>query len=185
MGDTALLNFEYEVLEHLPGYAEDIIYIPKQGPGVGRDGMIIQFSLPQNIYWIGMFAFGELNNRNSLNVFPGPGKDKLSIVSRGEAYIVTAKDSASFVHVGLGPVYGSMPIPQMNLSIFYDSTQVVAYDEQGLAWATNRISWDGLRKVSYNGTSIIGEAWDSPEDAWVIFVIDPSDGSHTGVASCL
>jgi hypothetical protein len=39
-------------------------------------------------------------------------------------------------------------------------------------WRSNRISWDGFRKVEIRGTELLGEAFSPVSDAWAPFRLD-------------
>jgi hypothetical protein len=133
--------------------------------------------------WIGSFACGDLSPNALTGVYTLPSPHKVLVIARGEAYIVNIENPLEYEHLNILPVMGAIPITDAGLIVLHDFTRCDGYDSTGRRWGTPSISWDGLRDVLYDGKLIVGEAWDSPNDAWIAFSVDPSDGSFTGGAS--
>lgn len=173
-------TFEYEVLSEFPGVASNIVYIPSYGGGSGHDGVIIKF-LPNNGEpWIGVFAFGDSLRNEVCWVNPGPGPSQLTILARGRAYIASPNNPNSYIDVKSFPAITAIPVLSRGLMLFHDYTEIVAYDEQGLAWETSRISWDGIEIDEISDNTVLGRGWDAPSEEWVQFNVDLTTGSHQG-----
>ncbi|MEP3244602.1 MAG: hypothetical protein ABJN40_00020 [Sneathiella sp.] len=184
MNETLDLNFEYQLLSEMPGRAfEEIVYVPNDGSGMGRDGVMIKFLPESGKRWIGVFAFGDMLPDGECRVYPGPGRSQLTILAKGDAYIVSPDNPASFVCVKSCPVIHAVPVPRQNLMLFHDYTEIVAYSERGLAWETARISWDGIKIDEVSDTKIFGKGWDAPNEKHVEFSVDLANGSHIGGSS--
>jgi len=182
MDEKPVCDFEYKVLSELPATSQ-VIYIPNEGSGVGRDGVMVKF-LPLNVTpWTGIFAFGDMHPSGECKVYPGPGRNRLTIVARGEAYIASPNDSSSFEHVKSCPVIRTVPAQNSGLMLFHDYTEIVAYNESGLAWETKRISWDGIEIDEVSDNEILGKSWDAPNEKFVEFRVDLVNGHHQGGAS--
>lgn len=184
MDRTAEHDFEYRVLSELPGGAsEKIVYIPNDGSGVRRDGVLVKFLPDSGEPWIGIFAFGDMLPGGECQVYPGPGRNHLTILAKGDAYIASPNNPASFIHVKSCPAIYAVPVPSRNLILFHDYTEIVAYNENGLAWETARISWDEIEIDEVSDTTIFGNSWDAPNEKHVQFSVDLTDGSHQGGSS--
>lgn len=181
--NNSLCDFEYEVIHEIPSVVSQIIYIPNEGPGVGRDGVMVKFSPSNGASWIGIFAFGDMLPGGECKVYPGPGEKRLTILAKGEAYIVSPDDSSSFIHVKSCPAVRAIPVPNWNLMLFHDYTEIVAYNETGLAWETRRISWDGIEVDEVSDDAVTGKSWDAPNEKHVEFRVYLANGSHQGGSS--
>jgi hypothetical protein len=177
------LNFEYEVLRELPRDGKKLVYIPNEGTAVGRDGVIVKISPSNGDSWVGVFAFGDMLPSGECSVYEGPESNCLTVVAKGEAYIVQSGKPCSFNHVESCPVLGVIPVPTHSLILFYDYTEIAAYGENGLLWQTKRISWDGIEINSISDSEIIGSSWDAPNDKYVEFTVNLTDGTHQGGSS--
>lgn len=183
MNETPIVDFEYKVLTELPGNNSRVVYIPNEGAAVGRDGVIVKFIPPEGDTWVGIFAFGDMLPNGGCKVCPGPGKNHLTIISKGEAYIASPYDPALFKLVKSCPVIDAISIPSNNLMVFYDFTEVSAYGENGLVWETKRISWDGIKIDEVTSNEIIGQSWDAPNEEYVEFRVNLTNGFHKGGAA--
>jgi len=184
MDEKFLCNFGYKVLDEVPSVASTIVYIPNEGPGVGRDGMIVKFtssSIEES--WIGIFAYGDMLPSGECKVYPGPGRNLLTILAKGEGYIASPDDPSSFVHVKSCPAIRAIPITNHKLMLFHDYTEIVAYSEYELVWETSRISWDGIKIDEVTENEIIGKSWDAPTEKYVSFKVDIRNGNHQGGSS--
>ena len=176
------LQSRYEILEELPNSSTRLVYIPNEGPGLSRDGIIVRFSPLDGDPWIGVFAFGEMTGETG--IFPGPGDiHLLTVLAKGEAYIVNMNDPSWFHHVDLNPVIRAIPISKYSMMVFHDFTDIVAYNEKGLIWETGRISWDGIEIHSITDEELLGESWDAPSGEKVTFRVRLSSGFHIGGSS--
>jgi hypothetical protein len=181
--DELECDFEYQVLSELPGGVSKVVYIPNKDSGVGRDGVIVKFFPDNGEPWIGIFAFGDMLPSGDCQICRGPGRNHLSILAKGDAYIASPNIPASFIHVKSCPAIRVVPVPSRNLMLFHDFTEIVAYNENGLAWETARISWDGIKIDEVSDTAILGKSWDAPNEKHVQFSVDLTDGSHQGGSS--
>lgn len=183
--DKIECSFEYQVLHDLPGGASKIFYMPNKGPGIGRDGMMIKFFPDHGESWVGIFAFGDMLPNGNCQAHLGPGPNHLTVLTKGDAYIVAPNNPDSFIQVKSCPVIDAIPVPNRNLMLFHDYTEIVAYNENGLAWETTRISWDGIEIEEVSNNTILGKSWDAPNEKYVQFNVDLTDGSHQGGSSPL
>ncbi|GAB4161881.1 MAG: hypothetical protein Tsb009_39060 [Planctomycetaceae bacterium] len=130
--------------------------------------------------WIGIFRSGA----GGLNgVFGTPSPDIVCVVSNGQGYWVPVSEPGEFVEIQSSPILHVFAIPSCKLIGFVDFTEIEAYGPEGQLWITERLSWDGLEIVETTERGIRGQAWDSPANEHVEFVVDPHDGTHVGGSS--
>jgi hypothetical protein len=55
-------------------------------------------------------------------------------------------------------------------------------DSSGIAWTTERLTWEGLTIVDIKGDKLLGRGWDALADKEVPFEVDLRTGKHTGGA---
>lgn len=176
-------SFRYQILSELPVDNLKLVYIPNGGSCVGRDGVIVKLLPYDGESWVGIFAFGDMLSNGSCNAYFGPGRNHLTVLAKGEAYIVLPSDPCSFIRVKSCPAICAIPVPSHDLMLFHDYTEIVAYNENGLVWETKRISWDGIKIEEISDSAILGKSWDSLNGKNVQFSVDLTDGSHQGGAS--
>jgi hypothetical protein len=181
--EKCTLDFAYEVLRELPGNQQELVYVPNKVLGINRDGVMIRFFPQRGDSWIGVFAFGDMLPNGECAIYEGPSAHCLTIVSKGEGYIVSPETPNSFKHVSACPILGVVPIRSHNLILFYDYTEITAYNEDGLLWRTKRISWDGIEIDLISDKEIVGKSWDAPNNKYVEFRVNLTSGSHQGGAS--
>jgi hypothetical protein len=144
---------------------------------------MVKFSPAHGASWVGIFAFGDMHPGGECKSYLGPGKEHLTVIAKGEAYIVSPKDSSSFLHVKSCPAICAIPIPGWNLMLFHDYTEIMAYNESGLAWESKRLSWDGIEIGEVSGDAVSGKSWDAPNEKNVEFRVNLANGSHQGGSS--
>lgn len=64
-----------------------------------------------------------------------------------------------------------------------DYTNIVAFNDAGFAWRTDRLSWDGVTIEMITENEIHGRGWSAPEHDWVDFTVNLVTGEHTGGAA--
>lgn len=178
-------NYEASVLTSIPTDGTALYCFPGAIADGVVDGPIVQIvrGHENEQPWVGTFADGDLSPNALTGIFTHPNPEWVCVVARGEAYIVNVSDPSQHESVNVVPVMGIVPVPSAGILVLYDFTRLVAFGAKGVKWRTPRLSWDGLRDVSFNGEKIVGTAWDSPGNRWVSFAIDPLNGSFVGGAS--
>ena len=179
-------SYTVEVLEELPPAKDSRrFYFPGPSSAGGRDGVLVKVNPRQAGAepWIGVFAFGLVSPKGVTGVFTCPNPEQLCVVARGAGYVVTATNPAQRELLEAEPVLGVYPVASSRVLVFADYLRLVAYGQEGRAWSTARLSWDGLQVDEVNGGWLLGRGWSSPESRHVDFVVDLRTGSHEGGAS--
>ncbi len=167
-------------LPSMPGKTKQMHY-----PGAtekGGGGIAVRITPVEGPSWIGTFASGNYPKTLS-GIFSCPDERSICVVSSGQAYIVRTDAPYLWEEVSLFPILGAYPIPQGNILVFADFTELTAYGAEGIAWVTPRLSWDGLKITEMTADYIKGFAWDSPQQREVEFLVEVRTGHYTGGSS--
>jgi hypothetical protein len=68
------------------------------------------------------------------------------------------------------------------LILFVGFTSITALGSSGIAWTTERLTWEGVTITEINGSKLQGHGWDALADKEVPFEVDLKTGKHTGGA---
>jgi hypothetical protein len=78
------------------------------------------------------------------------------------------------------PVTDLRSVVEEGLLLFVGFTSITALGSAGIAWTTERLSWEGVRITRIVGGELHGFGWDATSDKEVAFVVDLKTGKHTG-----
>lgn len=168
-------DYDVELLDCVPATGIPRYYYPPGSSCGGRDGLIVRV---ESVYsgqhsWIGQFAFGD---EGTSGVYAGPGKSQLSVVSRGEGYIVDVADPSNWQRIQAGPITQVIPVLSRGLLVFADPWHLCAYGSLGIAWGTVRLAADGFKIVEVTDDRITAEG-DSLVSELDTFSIDLASGA--------
>ena len=98
----------------------------------------------------------------------------------GYAYIIHTHRPERTVHIGLKPVAEVRVLKEDGLLLFVGFHAMVAWGRDGLAWATKRLSWEGVRITEVAEGGVRGVGWDLMKDREVEFRVDLRTGESEG-----
>lgn len=174
--------YEVEILTELEqGY--EVYYYPSVSKLGGGDGLIVKIIPKVDKAWIGVFEFGTSGETGLSNVFRIPNSPKLCVVANGAGYIVSSLDKTYCLSVNAVPIKDVRISEKEGTVIFADFTDLIAYDDQGIKWCTERIALDGFTISSISDTVITGEYYDPRSDDIEFFTVDLSSGDIKRVPS--
>lgn len=169
-------NFDVQILSELPNQNCSHLFYPGGTTNGGKDGILIEVSPELGSNWIGTFA-KDLTYPNSLNkVLAWINPNKIFVISSGVGFIVNVFAPTKYEVIGIEPIIQAIPIPEKNMFVFSDYTNVTAYSEDGMLWQTDRISWNGLKIDSIHNSYLQGTYFDVKNDEDSSFIVDLSDG---------
>ena len=113
-------------------------------------------------------------------IFACPNPHELCAVAGGYAYIIDTASPERSTHIPLKPVTEVLPLRENGLLIFAGFHTILAWGDDGLAWQTARLSYEGLRITGVEGDSLHGFGWNLMTDKEVAFSIDLRTGTHIG-----
>jgi hypothetical protein len=125
-------------------------------------------------------ALGFTDPTMPTGVFACPNPDELCAVAGGYAYIVNTTHPEHSTHIALKPVVEVRSLPEQNLLLFSGFHTILAWGKDGHAWETAKLSWEGLRITSVEGSTLHGFGWNLMTDKEVAFSVDLLTGQHQG-----
>lgn len=171
-------NYTVEIINELG--SEERYYYPNGNMIGGKDGLIIKISPSNSNAWIGVFAYGELARNGTFGVYTMPNPNQLCVVSNGAGYIVNSDNPENWTEVKSIPITDVRCIEKQKIILFADYTQLVAYDETGIKWRTDRLAYDSLKILWVDDNILKGEFWNIRNEDNQIFEVNLNDGSQIG-----
>jgi hypothetical protein len=178
-------NWSVETLKNAPliAPARQFIY-PQQIAGEedalarGALQLIVRPSIGGN--FLATCALGFTDKSMPTGVFSCPNAYQLCAVAGGYAYIIDTHHPEHATHIPLKPVVEVRVLPTHSLLIFAGFHTILAWGQQGQAWETQRLTWEGLRITSIEGDTLHGIGWNLLTDKEVPFTVDILTGHHQG-----
>ncbi len=174
--------FEFEVLSELGSGNTKRRFYPGAVESGGHDGLNVRVVPHEGEAWIGTFAFGRFGPKTITGVFATPNPTKLCVVAEGEAYIVDVANPKEHENLSIVPVIAVRSSAKHRLLIFANHTELFAIGANGIAWRTERLSWDGLKLTTMTDETLCGVFWDIRTESEQSFSVDLATGTHIGGA---
>lgn len=176
-------SFKFEVLSELRAANPRRWFYPGANESGGQDGVNIQMVPSEGQEWIGTFAMGRFGSKSITGVFTAPNADRLCVVAQGQAFIVDANNPNDCESLPIVPVIDVRSSKEHQLLIFASYTELLAVGVNGIAWRTERLSWDGLKLTHVTKEAIHGVFWDIQTESEQGFTVDLVTGAHSGGVS--
>lgn len=158
---------EYKVLECLPTYGPMYVSIGNRFFEY-TEGFVVQFRQQDGNEWVANFAKG----RSKLNGVFDLQDAKYLVVAGGSCYVMRADGRRPIDEFGGEYEFAfTRDNGQIILVSWIDITVV---EPTGMNWDSPRISWDGIKDVSLEGSRVSGQAWapETGEGVWRPFSYD-------------
>jgi hypothetical protein len=177
-------SYEVRVLEAAPPVhpVEKLYHYPVEMEEGDRSGAYVRVVPQGGPAWVGFFALGFDSDQVVSEVCSSPDPDSFCTVVGGYAYVVKADDPAQWFRVEQRPVVDLRVLSQYGLLLFAGFTTITAVGSAGIAWTTERLSWEGLMIIYIKGDRLLGRGWDALADKEVPFEVDLKTGKHMGGA---
>ena len=151
----------YEVSEvgEFPGtgtFTEPVLYFPPPQKGPEHVGLWLRMRPLNSASWIGVFAFGYRSPRALSRVISTPDPKRVCVIASGGGYVVDADKPAVWDKIPLLPVIDVRAIPERQILVFADFTNLAAYGANGLVWRSPRLCWDDLKILNVTQDTIEG-----------------------------
>lgn len=152
-------------------------YYPGASTEGGSDGLIVEVISPYRKGWMGIFAFGKISPKAISGIYSMPDPDKFCVVSKGAGYIISSTDPKTWQEVKSIPIMDVRPIVSKKILVFADYTDLVAYDETGIRWRSERLAYDNFKIIDVTTRSLKCEFWNIQNEANEVFEVDLANGS--------
>jgi hypothetical protein len=175
-------NYEVRILESAPPVhpVEKMYHYPVELEEGDRSGAFLRVVPNSGPAWVGFFALGFDSDQVVSQVCSSPDPDSFCTVVGGYAYLVKANNPVGWLRVEQRPVVDLRVLSQQGLLLFAGFTTITAVGSAGIAWTTERLSWEGLSITDIKGDKLLGRGWDALADKEVPFEVDLKTGQHTG-----
>jgi len=169
--------YRFEFLDGLPPYGPAAIPFPQDGRGAFREGVVIRFHGADGTSWVGNFQRGSSQGFDC--AVDHPDHHLVIVVAGGKGYVVDP-DLKRQTHSFGGGIDFVRQVPSLNIVVISDGIRLAAFCARGIAWSSDRISWDGIRNIAITGSTLRGEAWSPIPPAWHPFEVDLLTGESRG-----
>ena len=123
-------------------------------------------------------AFNAGDPTMPTGVYATPNPSLLCAVAGGYGYLIDPANPTQSTHLDQRPI--TAVLPTENLLLFAGFHTIQAWGKDGLAWTTQRLSWDGLQLGEVHENILHGTGWHMPSDKEIPFEVDLLTGQHTG-----
>jgi len=177
-------NYEVKILESAPPVhpLEKLHHYPIELEEGDRTGAYVRVIPREGPAWTAFFALGFESDGVVSAICSCPDPDFFCAVVGGYGYVVKANDPAQWFRLDQRPVVEFRVLTQPKLLLFSGFTNISAVGTSGLAWTTERLSWEGVKITAIEGEKLRGTGWDALSDNEVPFEVDLATGKHTGGA---
>lgn len=168
----------YEVLTGLPTYGPMALPFSAGGWtgawGGHSEGLVVKFYPIAKDAWVGNFQPGSGGWQG---VVEHPNEQHLIVVSGGQGYVVDP-ETHQLVSLLPGDIQHVVSLPELGAIVVSDGLSFEAIKSSGVWWRSPRISWDKIRNIKVEGTTLRGEASmpTAGEDQWSPFALDLMTG---------
>jgi hypothetical protein len=155
---------------------------PREVEEVERGALEFVVRPNQGADFLATFALGFADPAVPTGVWSCPNPQWLCAVAGGYAYLVNTTDPQEWEQVKYHPVLSVIPLLSQQLLLFSGHQSLMAYDPNGKAWETGRLSWEGVKILEVHESSLTGLGWDLITDREFNFEVDLRTGEHIRVA---
>lgn len=177
-------NYEVRMLESAPPVhpLEKLYHFPVELEEGDRNGAFLRVTPQSAPAWTGFFAQGFDSGQVISMICSAPDPDFFCAVVGGYAYLVKTTDPAQWLRIEQRPVVDLRVLSHHGLLLFAGFTAITAVDRSGIAWTTERLTWEGLAITAISGDTLRGVGWDALADREAPFEVDLKTGKHQGGA---
>jgi hypothetical protein len=163
--------------------ARQFVY-PQQVAGeedaLGRGAMLVSVKPARGAEFLATCALGFRERSLPSGVWSCPNSGDLLAIAGGYAYLVDTARPEVCVHLPMRPVTRVAVAAEQGLLLLAGFHNVLAVGEGGIAWESERLSWEGVVLGEMIGGALHGTGWDMHKDEDVAFVMDLRTGRFTG-----
>lgn len=177
-------NYEARMLDGPPPIhpLEKLYHFPVELEEGDRAGTYVRIVPAKGLAWSGFFALGFASDQVVSAICACPDPDSVCVVAGGYSYVVKVTDPTEWLQVEQRPVVDLRVVFPLGLILFAGFTSITAVGTSGIAWQTERLSWEGIRFTGIEVDKLHGFGWDVVSDKEVAFEVDLKTGKHSGGA---
>jgi len=156
------------------------LYVPGEEDAISRGAMLLNVKPRDAANFLATCALGFREPSLPTGIFACPRPDDMLAVAGGYAYLVDTTAPDRCLHVPLKPVTAILAAPGEKLLLLAGFHHIFAIGEQGLAWESAKLSWEGVTMTDFVGGMLHGTGWHMQSDRELPFALDLATGKHTG-----
>lgn len=156
------------------------LHVAGEEDAMNRGAMLVDVKPAIGGQFLATCALGFRELSLPSGVFACPRADDLLAVAGGYAYLVDTLKPETCVHLQLRPVVSILAAPEDGLLLLAGFHNIVAIGVDGIAWQSERLSWEGVAMGEVVGGALHGTGWHMQSDKDVPFVLDLQTGKHSG-----
>ena len=156
------------------------LFVPGEEDAMGRGAMLVEVKPATGGVFLATCALGFREASLPSGVFACPRKGDLLAVAGGYAYLVDTLAPAGCLHLPQRPVTAILAAPEDGLLLLAGFHSLLAVGENGVAWESERLSWEGVAMTEVVGGALHGTGWNMQSDKDVPFVLNLRTGKHSG-----
>ncbi len=154
--------------------------VPGEEDTLARGAMLLNVKPATGGQFLATCALGFRDSALPTGVYACPRADDLLAIAGGYAYLADTLQPEHCLHVPLKPVTQVLPAPDDALLLLAGFHHIVAIGAGGLAWQSERLSWEGIALGNIAGGAMHGTGWNMQSDRDIPFILDLRTGQHTG-----
>ena len=156
------------------------LHVAGEEDAMNRGAMLVEVKPAAGGLFLATCALGFQEASLPSGVFACPRPDDLLAVAGGYAYLVDTLHPETCLHLPLRPVASILAAPEDGLLLLAGFHNIVAIGVNGIAWQSERVSWEGVAMGEVVGGALHGTGWNMQSDKDVPFVLDLRTGKHSG-----
>jgi hypothetical protein len=149
---------------------------PREAEEVERGALEIFIHPDSEQPFLATCALGFRDASVPTGIWSTPQQETLCAVSGGYAYLIDTAAPERFTMLPCRPVLEVRVASAENLLLFVDHRSILAWGSNGLAWASEKLSDEGLTITSMEGNILRGTGWHLLTDTEIPFVLDLRTG---------
>jgi hypothetical protein len=110
-----------------------------------------------------------------------PNPKEVCAISGGYAYLIDTTAPERFSMLPLRPVMQVWPTPEADLILFAGHHSILAWDKNGLAWQSSKLSDEGVTIASVEDGILRGTGWQMMTDRETGFTLDVKTGKSATI----
>ena len=182
-----LARYEVRQLDRIDRQFSSIVLAFPDGVPVDRqqelaDAPILAVAPAAGPRWIGVFDDGGYGVPPAAHaqVIGWPDEVSLCVVKGGSAWLVRTDEPTRNGEIAAFPICDVLVVPDHELGVFADLTNLIAYGREGIAWRSRRLALDDLKIVRADG-DVLHVAGFFGSVTRAEFTVDLRTGGATGV----
>ena len=135
---------------------------PSDGQRAFQEGLVVPFWPANGEAWVGNFQQRVAKGCNKVLTHPD-GRQGL-VVAGGAAYFIDVETRRETRGGPSNCIASARALPELGIILIEDGLQFGAITADGEGWASQRISWDGIRGIVIEGTCLRAEVYSPVSD---------------------